>query len=450
MARASLSGRMLNDRGDSSLDTTMDAPSLPWTGERFIPNEGGPEIYYEHAHRYLLARELLAGTVVVDLASGEGYGAAWLAEVAESVVGVDIDDVSVKHARARYAQHGNLQFAVGDIQALPLADQCADAVTCFEAIEHVEDPRAVVEEVVRILRPGGLLLVSTPNKAVYADERAYENEFHVHEFYLPDLELLLGEYFAERDLVGQRVVGGSLTWRLAGLPEGGATGHGAGVLVAPGFGESGTCEPASMAEPMYVMAACRLEGPPRVGPSLPGASILVDPEELLLERYRQSEKTSDELHAEIRDRDSQLERARAQLAAYEEQATLLRRRIRELDEEPRGRDGGRPAEPTAESESLHATLLAHQQLAGRLSRDLDAATELNVRLIAELRAQQTVLARLQRPPVRPTRRSRRLPTVATRVAARLSSFTAVPGLVPAVPARLRAAARRARRLAGRP
>lgn len=385
------------DHSPSGVDRDTGVPTLPWTGERFIPTEGGPEIYYEHAHRYLVARDLLAGHMVVDLASGEGYGAAWLAEVAESVIGLDIDRPSVEHARARYAVHENLEFAVGDIQSLPLADGCVDAVTCFEAIEHVENPRAVVEEIVRVLRPGGLLLVSTPNKAVYADERDYNNEFHVHEFYLPDLELLLGEYFAERDLLGQRVVAGSLTWRLEGDAPGGF-GVSPGISIPPGFGENDSREPPAMVEPMYVLAACRLAGAPRVAGDLPAGSMLVDPEELLLEVYRQASKPglAEDLAARVRDQDGQLERARAQLAAYEEQATQLRRRIRELDEQPPD-SRRRLGEGSPEAQSIQAVLFGQQELAARLRRDLDAATEVNVRLLAEIRAQQDAIARMQHP-----------------------------------------------------
>ncbi|HUP70997.1 MAG TPA: methyltransferase domain-containing protein [Acidimicrobiales bacterium] len=385
------------DDPPSDVDKEDPVPPLPWTGERFIPTEGGPEIYYEHAHRYLVARDLLAGHTVVDLASGEGYGAAWLAEVAESVIGLDIDRPSVEHARARYAVHENLEFAVGDVQSLPLADSCVDAVTCFEAIEHVENPRAVVEEIVRVLRPGGLLLVSTPNKAVYADERDYNNEFHVHEFYLPDLELLLGEYFAERDLLGQRVVAGSLTWRLEGDAPAGSTG-GPGISIPPGFGEHDRREPPAMVEPMYVLAACRLAGAPRVAGDLPAGSMLVDPEELLLEVYRQASKPGlpEDLVARVRDQDDQLERARAQLAAYEEQAIQLRRRIRELNEQP-PEGSGRFSEGGPEAQSIQTVLLGQQEIAARLRRDLDAATEVNLRLLAEIRAQQNAFARMQHP-----------------------------------------------------
>lgn len=321
----------MQELGSSPTDAAV---PLPWTGERFIPNEGGPEIYYEHAHRYLVARAAVAGKAVVDLASGEGYGAAWLAEVAADVVGIDIDPLSVDHAAARYAGRDSLRFAVGDIQRLPLEDGCADVVTCFEAIEHVSDPRLVVEEVTRILKPGGVFLVSTPNKAVYTDDRDYTNEFHVHEFYLPDFEKLLGEHFAERRLFGQRLLGGSLLWSLA--PEGTHEPRAGGpsqVLVSPGFDEAASRNGQPVYEPMYVVAVCRLAGGAVADVAVPEVSVLVDPQDILLDALRRSLQPAEaeRLVGQLRDQDlelerrrnhieaqdGELERARQQLSAYE-------------------------------------------------------------------------------------------------------------------------------------
>lgn len=420
---------------DSLAQDSSGIPPLPWTGERFIPNEGGPEIYYEHAHRYILARALLNGATVVDLASGEGYGAAWISEVAESVTGIDIDEASVLHARAQYNRRDNLNFVLGNIQSLPFASSCVDAVTCFEAIEHVENPRAMVEEVARILRPGGLMLVSTPNKAVYSDQRDYNNEYHVHEFYLPDLEILLSDYFAEWQLVGQRVVAGSLAWQLGDATDRGRSGDGIGVLVPPGFSESGVSEPPSMAEPMYVLGACRLAGTPRIRESLPGGSILVDSGEELFGLYRQ-EASGRDPSDDVQD-EAQLQRARARLAASEEQSTLLRRRIRELDEQPATAGlSTRSTDAAARSDLLEAALLSHQVLAARLSGDLGAATEVNLRLLAELRAQQCVLAGMQLP----------VPTIPRREASPAPALSRLGSRLPVLPPRIRSIVRRFRRL----
>lgn len=70
---------------------------IEWTGERCVPWTGDLQVVYEHYHRYLLARPLVEGKRVLDLASGEGYGAALLAERATQVIGVEIDPASVEH-----------------------------------------------------------------------------------------------------------------------------------------------------------------------------------------------------------------------------------------------------------------------------------------------------------------------------------------------------------------
>ena len=373
-------------------------PPLPWTGERFIPHEGGPEIYYEHAHRYLMARPVATGHTVVDLGCGEGYGAAWLAGVAGRVTAVDIDVASVEHARARYREHANLEFAVADIQRLPLPSGTADVVTCFEAIEHVPDPGAVVAEAARILRPGGVLLVSTPDKAVYTDARDYTNEFHVHELYRPELEALLAEHFPERTTLGQRLVAGSLTFPLDGENGAGAVDHdggGAAVLLAPGFaGEADR----TLSDPLYVVVAARRAGHPRVPLALAPTSVLVDPDDLLLERYRRGLEPSavDGLLDHLRHQDEELEHARAQLAEYERSLRQLESALR--DNQPLAAPGSVEVAPDGSREQLQAALRRQQEVAYRLSLDLDAATELNVRLLSEIELAQRALADLQVPP----------------------------------------------------
>ena len=91
--------------------------SLPFDGERFTNTSGGP-IEVEHLHRYLGAREVCRGKDVLDVASGEGYGSALLAQVARSVLGVELSPNAVSHASNAYGKAG-LQFIVGDARRLP-------------------------------------------------------------------------------------------------------------------------------------------------------------------------------------------------------------------------------------------------------------------------------------------------------------------------------------------
>jgi ubiquinone/menaquinone biosynthesis C-methylase UbiE len=121
------------------------------------------QIAFEHFHRYCLARDLVVGRDVLDIASGEGYGAAILAGTARSVVGVEIDAASVEHARAAYPLP-NLRFEQGDALRLPLPDDCLDVVTSFETLEHLADHEGFLAEIRRVLRPGGVCLLSFSNR----------------------------------------------------------------------------------------------------------------------------------------------------------------------------------------------------------------------------------------------------------------------------------------------
>ncbi len=170
-----------------------------FTGERFLPGVAG-EIAYEHWHRYAFARRFVAGKRVLDAACGEGYGTALVAEVAASAVGVDIDAAVVATARGAYAQRANLRFEVASVTLLPLADQSIDVVVSFETVEHVSahEQTMMLAEFARVLAPGGLLVMSSPNKRRYSDERNYANPFHRHELYRDDLEALLARDFPAR------------------------------------------------------------------------------------------------------------------------------------------------------------------------------------------------------------------------------------------------------------
>jgi len=188
--------------------------TLPFTGERFVPGTEG-EIAYEHWHRYFFARRFLAGRRVLDVACGEGYGSALLSEVASTVVGVDIDAATVTHARTNYASRGNLRFLEGSITALPLPPASVDAIVSFETVEHLDaaDQRLMIVEFARVLAPGGLVLLSSPNRPEYSDARNYANPFHRHELDREELAQLLDPAFPAQRWFRQRRYFGSALWR---------------------------------------------------------------------------------------------------------------------------------------------------------------------------------------------------------------------------------------------
>lgn len=180
---------------------------LPWTGERFIPEVDG-NIALEHLHRYCMARELIAGKRVLDIASGEGYGSAILAEVADTVIGVDVSPEAVLHATRKYRK-SNLEFRVGSCAEIPLRERSVDAVVSFETIEHHDQHTEMMQQIKRILRPEGVLIISSPDKFEYSDSPKYKNAFHVKELYRNEFESLLKQFFGNVVIFGQKVVYGS-------------------------------------------------------------------------------------------------------------------------------------------------------------------------------------------------------------------------------------------------
>src|SRR5262245_66230488 len=93
---------------------------LEWTGERFVPWAKEPAVAYEPLHRYIWASSLVKNKRVLDLASGEGYGADILARDAAFVCGVDIDETAIRHASRTYLRP-NLHFLTGSLECVPIS-----------------------------------------------------------------------------------------------------------------------------------------------------------------------------------------------------------------------------------------------------------------------------------------------------------------------------------------
>ena len=140
---------------------------------------------------------------MLDLGCGHGYGSEYLAQRPGSfVLGVDMDSKAISFARENY-QGLNLHFAIMDANRLALSDRGFDAVVSFEVIEHVADPVRYLEEVKRVLKPGGLFVLSTPNRnatGLRYKNAICEDHYHRREYSPKELELLLRRVFAIRGL----------------------------------------------------------------------------------------------------------------------------------------------------------------------------------------------------------------------------------------------------------
>ena len=198
---------------------------IDWTGERCVPWAPDVQVVYEHLHRYLWAAEIITGRRVLDVGSGEGFGAAILADRASEVVGIDIDHRTVEHSQLNYERRG-LSFMIGSASDLSRFESGSfGAVVAFEIIEHVAEQEQVLAEIARVLRDDGVLVMSTPDRRLYSEATGPNNPFHVRELSLGELTELVGGQFAYQAVWGQRTITGSHigSWAPASAGDGGGS-----------------------------------------------------------------------------------------------------------------------------------------------------------------------------------------------------------------------------------
>lgn len=150
--------------------------------------------FHEHLARYQFVLSQLPQGAILDVATGTGYGANLLhRSLGTFVVGVDVDRVALRTARATY-QQPLLSFLNGDGTNLPFADHTFAAVVSFETIEHIEDDQRFLHELTRILALDGICFISTPNRA-HSEYHHRVNPFHIREYAEHELMELLQDYF---------------------------------------------------------------------------------------------------------------------------------------------------------------------------------------------------------------------------------------------------------------
>ena len=179
-----------------------------WTGERLTTSKTN-EIAVHHLHRYAIALEFSKGKVVLDIASGEGYGTNLLAKNAKEAIGVDVSESVIEHAQKKY-KSDNLSFKVGSTSSIPLEDNSVDLFVSFETIEHHDEHEKMMEEICRVLKDDGILIISSPNKKYYTDATGFNNQFHVKELYKEEFEALLNKNFEHFVSLDQQIVYGSV------------------------------------------------------------------------------------------------------------------------------------------------------------------------------------------------------------------------------------------------
>lgn len=163
-------------------------------------------VHPSHILRYRFSQEHVKGKTVLDAGCADGFGSTLLAEAALSVHAVDADPALIKEAQARHAR-SNITFQIGDVRSLPFPDDSFDCAVAFEIIEHFKDQRSFLAELRRVVKPGGTIIISTPDHVANMKIGVYQprHEGHGHPGELTFLEFfyLMNRYFDAPRFYGQ-------------------------------------------------------------------------------------------------------------------------------------------------------------------------------------------------------------------------------------------------------
>ena len=171
-------------------DAPLTAPPLVLTGERTLPGIPDERYWFErHVVAYRLAAARAAGLTVLDAGCGEGYGLRMLADAdARRVIGVDLEPAVVAHAQATYGTDPRIEVHQAELMDLPLSDGEVDLTVSFQVIEHLHDIPGYLRSLARVTRPGGEVLIATPNRLTFTPGSDVPvNPFHTREFTADEL-----------------------------------------------------------------------------------------------------------------------------------------------------------------------------------------------------------------------------------------------------------------------
>jgi SAM-dependent methyltransferase len=180
----------------------------------FTPASGDPVATMEHYHRYLYASRFVKNKRVLDIASGEGYGAAFLSLNATSVLGVDADAMAIDQAKQKYTEFPNVRFETGNCEDFTAEDHSFDVAVSFETLKRIDiqSQHKFLEQIKKALKPEGVFIVSTPERTDQmvtdrSDGKEPSNDFSGVEFFE-----FLKQHFFYVLFVGQKHLTVSTMW----------------------------------------------------------------------------------------------------------------------------------------------------------------------------------------------------------------------------------------------
>jgi 2-polyprenyl-3-methyl-5-hydroxy-6-metoxy-1,4-benzoquinol methylase len=180
---------------------------MKFSDERVVPCGSFTDIP-DHMARYRFASTYVRDAFVLDAGCGCGYGSYYLAENgARKVIGIDISEEALQFAKSHYIKD-NVEFERMDAVKLLFESNSFDVVVSFEVIEHVRDYERYLREIRRVLKPSGVLILSTPNKkfSTLPDCETPTWKWHTKEFYPRELKQILKDYFEQVEVLGLHVI----------------------------------------------------------------------------------------------------------------------------------------------------------------------------------------------------------------------------------------------------
>ena len=143
------------------------------------------------------------GDVCLDAVCGSGYGSIILSRKASKVIGIELDDHALEFALSHYPSD-KVSFLKADLtKLLYLRDNYFDVIVSIETIEHIPNHNIMIREFHRILKPNGLLILSTVDHEVYCIKGGINNKHHINELSKEQLVSVLSKRFRVEELYGQ-------------------------------------------------------------------------------------------------------------------------------------------------------------------------------------------------------------------------------------------------------